>query len=76
MLRETPESLAPIMSGIRKLPSTAGIDGIEEEEHHHHAVHREELVVDVRLDTRSPCGRRQLEPDEHGEQRRRRRRRT
>ena len=38
-------SFAPIMSGTRKLPSTAGIDGDEEEEHHHHAVHREQLVV-------------------------------
>ena len=40
-------SLAPIISGMTKLPSTAGTAGIEHEEDHRDAVHREHPVVDV-----------------------------
>ena len=49
-------SLAPIISGSRKFPSTAGIDGDQEEEDHHHAVHGEQLVVGLGLDAGRPRG--------------------
>ena len=49
LIRGKARSFAPIMMGTRKLPSTAGIEGIEEKEDHHLAVHGEELVVGVRL---------------------------
>ncbi len=59
-------SLAPIMSGTRKLPSTVGIVGIRKKNTMMIAVHREELVV--RLVGDEVAGRRgEFQADEHGE---------
>ncbi len=67
LMRGNARSFAPIMIGIRKLPSTAGNRRDQEEEDHHHAVHGEHLVVGL---GRQQVARRrqQLEPDEHREE--------
>ena len=54
------------MSGIRKLPSTAGIDGTKKEEDHDHAVHGEEPIVVVGRAQDVPLRRHQLEPHHRG----------
>ncbi len=49
-------SFAPIISGIRKLPSTAGIAGIRKKKTIITPCMREQLVVGVVGSTRSPAG--------------------
>ena len=66
LMRGKARSLAPIIMGIRKFPSTAGIDGMQEEEDHDLAVHGEQLVVGVGL--HQIAGRsQQLQADQQGE---------
>ena len=48
-------SRAPIISGTRKLPSTAGDRRDQEEQDHDHAVHREQLVVGLGLQRGRPA---------------------
>ena len=66
-MRGNARSFAPIMIGIRKLPSTAGNRRDQEEEHHDHAVHGEQLVVGVGLD-QVRRRRQQLEADHQREE--------
>ena len=55
-------SLAPIISGTRKLPKRVGDRRDQEEPHHDDAVHGEETVVGVGAD-QIGLGRRELNPD-------------
>ena len=50
---------------MRKLPNTAGIEGIRKKKINHHAVHGEELVVGLCFD-QIAFGRHQLKANEAG----------
>ena len=65
LMRGKARSRAPIMSGIRKFPSVAGIDGHQEEEHHDDPVHGEQLVIGVVLE--QAVWAEQIQPHAHGE---------
>ena len=66
-MRGKARSLAPIIMGTRKFPSTAGIEGIRKKKHHDHAMHGEELVVGIGLHQVARGGE-QFEADEQREE--------
>jgi len=66
-MRGKARSLAPIIMGTRKLPSTAGIDGMRKKKTITIPWHGEQLVVSIGLH-QVALGREEFQADEQGEE--------